>query len=162
AENVHRGRPGHHAACPVRLRPGVAVQPGQGLPDPAPVRRGPWSPPRSAPRHGKRSGDLLVTSRTNPAYWDLARKDLLAVCGEVCEASAEAGVEASAEASGEAASEAVSGAAVVALPGSVQEAAAVMRVAASRDLAVVVRGGGSRLSWGTPASRCDLAVDVSR
>jgi glycolate oxidase FAD binding subunit len=51
---------------------------------------------------------------------------------------------------------------MVAAPGSTQEAAAVMRVAAEHELAVVPRGGGSRLSWGTPASRCDLVVDMSR
>jgi glycolate oxidase FAD binding subunit len=37
-----------------------------------------------------------------------------------------------------------------------------MRVAAEHELAVVVRGGGSRLSWGIPASRCDLVIDMSR
>jgi glycolate oxidase FAD binding subunit len=50
----------------------------------------------------------------------------------------------------------------VASPGSTEEAAAVMRVAAEHELAVVVRGGGSRLSWGAPASRCDLVIDMSR
>jgi glycolate oxidase FAD binding subunit len=52
--------------------------------------------------------------------------------------------------------------AFVAAPGSTQEAAAVMRAAASHGLAVVPRGGGSRFSWGVPASRCDLVVDLSR
>src|SRR5690348_16131771 len=37
-----------------------------------------------------------------------------------------------------------------------------MRVAAEHELAVVARGGGSRLGWGIPASRCDLVVDMSR
>jgi glycolate oxidase FAD binding subunit len=50
----------------------------------------------------------------------------------------------------------------VAAPGSTEEAAAVMRVAAGQELAVVVRGSGSRLSWGTPPSRCDLVIDMSR
>jgi glycolate oxidase FAD binding subunit len=50
----------------------------------------------------------------------------------------------------------------VAAPGSTEEAAAVMRVAAGHDLAVVVRGGGSRLGWGTPPARCDLVIDMSR
>jgi glycolate oxidase FAD binding subunit len=50
----------------------------------------------------------------------------------------------------------------VAAPGSTEEAAAVMRVAAEHELAVVARGSGSRLSWGTPASRCDLVIDTSR
>ena len=48
------------------------------------------------------------------------------------------------------------------MPGSTVEAAAVMRVAAEHELAVVVRGGGSRLDWGVPASRCDVVVDTSR
>ena len=51
---------------------------------------------------------------------------------------------------------------LVAEPGSTEETAAVMRVAAEHELAVVVRGGGSRLSWGTPPSRCDLVIDMSR
>ena len=51
---------------------------------------------------------------------------------------------------------------LVAAPGSTEEAAAIMRVAAEHELAVVVRGGGSRLSWGTPPSRCDLVIDMSR
>jgi glycolate oxidase FAD binding subunit len=74
---------------------------------------------------------------------DIAQKDLLAACGEVREGNAD-------------------GAGLVALPGSTDEAAAVMRVAAEHELAIVVRGGGSRLSWGTPASRCDLVIDTSR
>ena len=51
---------------------------------------------------------------------------------------------------------------LVAAPGSTEEAAAIMRVAAEHELAVVARGGGSRLSWGTPPSRCDLVIDMSR
>jgi glycolate oxidase FAD binding subunit len=54
------------------------------------------------------------------------------------------------------------GAALVALPGSTEEAAAVMRVAAEHELAVVIRGGGSRLAWGVLPSRCDLVIDTSR
>jgi glycolate oxidase FAD binding subunit len=50
----------------------------------------------------------------------------------------------------------------VAAPASTEEAAAVMRAAAEHELAVVPRGGGSRLDWGTPPSRCDLVVDTSR
>jgi glycolate oxidase FAD binding subunit len=70
------------------------------------------------------------------------KKDLLAACGEVTEDSAAS--------------------AFVAAPGSTEEAAAVMRLAAEHELAVVARGGGSRLAWGTPATRCDLVVDMSR
>jgi glycolate oxidase FAD binding subunit len=52
--------------------------------------------------------------------------------------------------------------AFVASPGSTEEAAAVMRAAASHGLAVVPRGSGSRLSWGVPPSQYDLVVDMSR
>ena len=37
-----------------------------------------------------------------------------------------------------------------------------MRVAAEHELAVVVRGAGSRLGWGVPPARCDLVIDMSR
>jgi len=101
---------------------------------------------------------------------DILRKDLLAACSETREGNATDAAEASGlgQAQGRAA---ISGSAragggpvpaFVALPGSTEEAAAVMRVAAEHGLAVVVRGGGSRLSWGTPASRCDLVIDMSR
>ena len=40
AADVHRRRPRHHAAGALRLRPGRPVQPRQGVPDPAAVRRG--------------------------------------------------------------------------------------------------------------------------
>jgi glycolate oxidase FAD binding subunit len=46
-------------------------------------------------------------------------------------------------------------------PASTEDAAAVMRVAAEFRLSVQPRGGGSRLSWGTPAS-CDLTIDTGR
>jgi glycolate oxidase FAD binding subunit len=52
--------------------------------------------------------------------------------------------------------------AFVASPASTGEAAAVLRVAAEHELAVVPRGGGSRLGWGAPPSRCDVLVDMSR
>jgi glycolate oxidase FAD binding subunit len=73
---------------------------------------------------------------------DIVRKDLLAVCGE----------DRGADAIGT----------FVSAPRSTEEAAAVMRVAAEHELDVVVRGAGSRLSWGTPPSRCDLVIDMSR
>ena len=47
AEDVRRRRPGHHAAGPVRVRPGQPVQPGQDLPHPPAVRRG-TGPPAGA------------------------------------------------------------------------------------------------------------------
>ena len=71
------------------------------------------------------------------------RKALTAVCGDVRDGGPPDGT-------------------FTAAPGSTEEAAAVMRVAAEHDLALVVRGGGSRLSWGIPPSRCDLVIDMSR
>ncbi|QXJ25045.1 FAD-binding oxidoreductase [Actinomadura graeca] len=50
--------------------------------------------------------------------------------------------------------------AMVAAPASLDEAAAVMGVAAGRGLAVVPRGAETRLDWGTPPERCDLLVDT--
>jgi glycolate oxidase FAD binding subunit len=50
----------------------------------------------------------------------------------------------------------------VAAPGSTEEAAAVVRVAAAERLALVVRGGGTKLGWGTPPRRLDLIVDTRR
>jgi glycolate oxidase FAD binding subunit len=79
----------------------------------------------------------------------VVRKALATACGDlrdVADGGADAGL----------------GPAFVASPGSTQEAAAVMRVAAEHELAVVVRGGGSRLDWGSPASRCDVVIDTSR
>ena len=73
----------------------------------------------------------------------VARKALAAACGDVRDGDAAEG-------------------AFVAAPGSTEEAAAVMRVAAEHELAVVPRGGGSRLGWGTPPARSDLVVDMSR
>jgi glycolate oxidase FAD binding subunit len=76
-------------------------------------------------------------------------KALAAACGEVREADA-------AQAAGGAESPAF-----VVSPASTAEAAAVMRVAAEHEMAVVVRGGGSRLDWGIPAARCDVVIDTS-
>ncbi|KAB2345741.1 FAD-binding oxidoreductase [Actinomadura rudentiformis] len=50
----------------------------------------------------------------------------------------------------------------VAAPGTVAEAAEVMRVAAEQGLAVIPRGGETRLDWGLPPGRCDLLLDTSR
>src|ERR1035437_7423703 len=44
----------------------------------------------------------------------------------------------------------------VAQPDSTEQAAAVMRVAAAHDLAVVVRGSGTKLTWGARPDRVDL------
>lgn len=51
--------------------------------------------------------------------------------------------------------------AFVAAPATVEEAAAVMRAAAELGLAVVPRGGETRLDWGSPPSRCELLIDTS-
>jgi glycolate oxidase FAD binding subunit len=48
-----------------------------------------------------------------------------------------------------------------AAPATVAEAGELMRAAAAHDLAVVPRGGGSKLGWGTPPRRCDLVVDTT-
>jgi len=103
----------------------------------------------------------------------VTRKALAAVCADIREGgpadfspSAAYGVATHGTAGqAEDAIEAPEGAEAVVLmaaPGSTEEAAAVMRVAAEHDLSVVVRGGGSRLSWGTPPARCDLVIDMSR
>jgi hypothetical protein len=51
---------------------------------------------------------------------------------------------------------------LVAAPASTEEAAALLRAAADRDLAVVVRGGGTTVDWGNPPERLDLIVDTRR
>jgi glycolate oxidase FAD binding subunit len=50
----------------------------------------------------------------------------------------------------------------VARPGSTEQTAAVMRVAAAHDLAAVVRGSGTKLSWGNRPDRVDLVLDTTR
>ncbi|MEV4201803.1 FAD-binding oxidoreductase [Micromonospora globbae] len=50
----------------------------------------------------------------------------------------------------------------VAAPGSTAEAAALVRVAAARGLAVVVRGAGTRQDWANPPRRLDLLLDTRR
>jgi glycolate oxidase FAD binding subunit len=50
----------------------------------------------------------------------------------------------------------------VAAPATVAEAAALMRAAAEHGLAVVPRGAGTKLHWGTPPERCDLVIDTQR
>lgn len=102
---------------------------------------------------------------------DVVRKDLLGACGEVREGSA-ADATADAGAIDEARGSSAAGGTIadggefapafVALPASTEEASAIMRVAVGHGLAVVVRGSGSRLSWGTPPARCDLVIDTAR
>ena len=50
----------------------------------------------------------------------------------------------------------------VAEPSSTLEVAEVLRAAAARDLAVVVRGTGTRQDWAAPPRRLDLIVDTGR
>jgi glycolate oxidase FAD binding subunit len=73
------------------------------------------------------------------------------------------------EATGGHAAEAAAGDAVdgvparwVAAPGSSDEAAAALKVAAAEGLAVVPRGAGTKLGWGTPPSRLDVLLDTGR
>jgi glycolate oxidase FAD binding subunit len=47
-----------------------------------------------------------------------------------------------------------------AAPATVAAASELLRAAAAQDLAVVPRGGGSKLGWGAPPRRCDLVVDT--
>ncbi len=90
----------------------------------------------------------------------VARKALAAACAEVREGEAADAVDPAGAIAGGDGGGIVP--AFVVSPGDTGEAAAVMRVAAEHELAVVVRGGGSRLGWGVPASRCDLVIDTSR
>ncbi|HEX2417261.1 MAG TPA: FAD-binding oxidoreductase, partial [Micromonosporaceae bacterium] len=50
----------------------------------------------------------------------------------------------------------------VATPANTEQAAAVVRAAAAHDLAVVVRGAGTKLDWGPPPRRLDLMIDTRR
>ncbi|HMD94507.1 MAG TPA: FAD-binding oxidoreductase, partial [Trebonia sp.] len=81
----------------------------------------------------------------------VAGKALAAACPELREGS-------------DAAGDAVGGLvpAFAASPVSTDEAAALLRAAAEHDMAVVFRGSGSRLGWGSAVTRCDLVVDTRR
>jgi glycolate oxidase FAD binding subunit len=50
----------------------------------------------------------------------------------------------------------------VAAPATEAEATALLAAAAGLDLAVLPRGGGTRLGWGAAPGRCDLVVDTRR
>ncbi len=52
-------------------------------------------------------------------------------------------------------------AALVAAPTSAEEVAEVLRVADGNDLAVVARGAGTTLGWGTPPERLDVVLDMT-
>jgi glycolate oxidase FAD binding subunit len=47
-------------------------------------------------------------------------------------------------------------------PATEAEVSAVLAAATSRNLAVVVRGGGTKMDWGAAPSRCDLVLSTSR
>ena len=51
---------------------------------------------------------------------------------------------------------------LVAAPGTTEEAAALVTVAAAADLTVVVRGAGTKLDWGPPPEELDLIIDTRR
>lgn len=51
---------------------------------------------------------------------------------------------------------------LVARPASTQETAEVLRATAADGLAVVVRGRGTKLTWGRPPERVDVVLDTSR
>ncbi|MCW2862646.1 MAG: linked oxidase domain protein [Actinoallomurus sp.] len=50
----------------------------------------------------------------------------------------------------------------VAAPATLAEASELMRTAAEYELAVVPRGAGTKLHWGSPPERCDLLIDTRR
>jgi glycolate oxidase FAD binding subunit len=50
----------------------------------------------------------------------------------------------------------------VAAPATVAEASELMRTAAEHELAVVPRGAGTKIHWGSPPERCDLVIDTRR
>jgi glycolate oxidase FAD binding subunit len=52
--------------------------------------------------------------------------------------------------------------AAVAAPASVAEASRLLRAASDKGLAVLPRGAGTKLGWGTPPDRLDLVVDTTR
>jgi glycolate oxidase FAD binding subunit len=52
--------------------------------------------------------------------------------------------------------------ACVAYPGTVEQAAGVIRAAASLGMTVVPRGSGRTISWAPPPPRCDVVADMTR
>ncbi len=79
-------------------------------------------------------------------------------------ATAAAAVRGTASARDAVAEDAVDGVlpALVALPESTAQTSEVLRASAAHGLAVVPRGQGTKLTWGTPPARVDVVVDVSR
>jgi glycolate oxidase FAD binding subunit len=51
---------------------------------------------------------------------------------------------------------------LVVSPGDQSEVASVLSAATARGLAVVARGGGTKLDWGSPPERCDIVLSTSR
>lgn len=51
---------------------------------------------------------------------------------------------------------------VVLEPASEQQLAAILKIANDRNLAVIPRGGGSKLSWGNPPARVDVILSTAR
>src|SRR5580693_10328455 len=47
-------------------------------------------------------------------------------------------------------------------PANEQQVAAVLRLATGAGLAVIPRGGGTKISWGTPPARADIILSTSR
>ncbi|HEY6469677.1 MAG TPA: FAD-binding oxidoreductase [Candidatus Dormibacteraeota bacterium] len=47
-------------------------------------------------------------------------------------------------------------------PANEAEVAAVLTAATARSLAVVARGGGTKLEWGAPPARCDIVLSTAR
>src|SRR5829696_3380443 len=162
APDVQRRGPGHHAAGAVRVRPGRAVQPRQGVPHAAAVRGGARPAPRRAPAGGGRPGGavLMPPSRRSWSGRPVQSSGLV----DPTEIGAELAAATGGHAAAAGAADAVAGvpARWVAAPGSTAEAAAVLRVAAGHRLAVAARGAGTKLGWGTPPDRLDLLVDTAR
>src|SRR6266508_1934866 len=78
APHVHRRRPGHDAARPVRLRPAGPVEPGQGLPDPAAVRRGDGQAQGGTPAAGGRARGGVLMSAPSDVLRPAADSDAIA------------------------------------------------------------------------------------
>ena len=51
---------------------------------------------------------------------------------------------------------------LVVSPGDESEVASVLSAATARGLAVVARGGGTKMDWGSPPERCDIVLATSR
>ena len=51
---------------------------------------------------------------------------------------------------------------LVVSPADAMEVASVLSAASARGLAVVARGGGTKIDWGSPPERCDIVLSTSR